>query len=175
MLMEFNVGDGRRFTQPSVPSWTRICHSAPHPRNSPLSWWPRIMRRANSPQAFAWPKLEAPCEKKDFVLAGAIFLREHLWTVGLPPCIWLSCCFFQQFQRSITRVNSWSSCWYYCRESIGSVYRWSRPCGSVGGSGGRLPLRRRLPRAGWRASWWRCDWENYFDYITHVQFKFQLL
>jgi len=44
------------------PSWTPICHSAPHPRSSPLSWWPRIMRRANSLQTSAWPKLEAPSQ-----------------------------------------------------------------------------------------------------------------
>jgi len=43
-------------------SWTRICHSAPHLRSSPISWWPRIMRRTNALQAFAWPKLEAPSQ-----------------------------------------------------------------------------------------------------------------
>jgi hypothetical protein len=29
-----------------------------HSRSLPLSWWPRIVRRANSPQVYIWPKLE---------------------------------------------------------------------------------------------------------------------
>ncbi len=75
------------------PSWTRIFHPFPHLKSFPFSWWLRIMRRANFPQVYTWPKLETPsqistCDPTHACVGSQAWLRNkpshivascHLW------------------------------------------------------------------------------------------------